>query len=124
METPPSILLVDDEPDFLDNLSLALEMAGCQPVTAVDGVEALQVLQNRSIDLIVADINMPKMGGYQLYKSVRQRPEWVNIPFLLLTGCRFLSESEIYYGKTLGIDEYLTKPISVNDLLLAIKNKL
>jgi CheY-like chemotaxis protein len=124
METAPYILLVDDEPDFLDNLSLALEMAGCHPVTAADGIEALQILQKRPIDLIVADINMPNMGGYQLYNAVRQHSEWKKIPFLFLTGCRFLSENEIRYGKTLGINDYLTKPISVNDLILAIKNKL
>jgi CheY-like chemotaxis protein len=124
METIPSILLVDDEPDFLDNLSLALEMAGCQPITATDGFEALRALQTHSIDLIVADINMPNMGGYQLYRLIRRNPRWTEIPFLFLTGSRFLSEAEIGYGKTLGVDGYLIKPISVNDLLAAVKTKL
>ena len=124
METTPSILLVDDEPDFLDNLSLALEMAGCQPITATDGFEALQALQSQPIDLIVADINMPNMGGYQLFRLIRRNPRWTRIPFLFLTGCRFLSEAEIGYGKALGVDGYLIKPISVNDLLSAIKDKL
>ena len=124
METTPSILLVDDEPDFLDNLSLALEMAGCQPITATDGFEALQALQNQPIDLIVADINMPNMGGYQLYRLIRRNPCWTGIPFLFLTGCRFLSEAEIGYGKTLGVDGYLSKPISVNELLAAVKDKV
>ena len=124
METIPCVLLVDDEPDFLDNLSLALEMAGCQPITATNGFEALQVLQSQPIDLIVADINMPNMGGYQLYRLIRRNPRWIGIPFLFLTGCRFVSEAEIGYGKRLGVDGYLIKPISVNELLSAIKDKL
>src|ERR1051325_4258603 len=124
MKTIPSILLVDDEPDFLDNLSLALEMVGCHPLIAADGFEALKLLQIQPVDLIVADINMPSMNGYQLYQQVRRNPQWQEIPFLFLTGCRFLSEGEIRYGKTLGINEYFSKPISVNELLLAINNKL
>ena len=124
MEMTPSILLVDDEPDFLDNLSLALEMAGCQPITATNGLEALQVLQSQPIDLIVADINMPNMGGYQLYRLIRRNPRWSGIPFLFLTGCRFLSEAEIGYGKRLGVDGYLIKPLSGNELLSAVKDKL
>jgi CheY-like chemotaxis protein len=124
METIPLILLVDDEPDFLDNLSLTLEMAGYQQVTAADGFEALQILQARPVALIVSDINMPHMGGYQFHNLVRLNPEWLKIPFLFLTGCRFLSEREIRYGKALGIDDYLAKPISANDLLLAIRDRV
>ena len=124
MKTTPFILLVDDEPDFLDNLSLALEMVGCRPLIATDGFAALQLLQIQPVDLIVADINMPAMNGYQLYHQVRRNPQWKEIPFLFLTGCRFLSEGEIRYGKTLGVNEYLSKPISVNELIVAITNKL
>jgi CheY-like chemotaxis protein len=124
METMPVILLVDDEPDFLENLSLTLEMAGYHPLTAANGVEAWRVLQTQSIDLIVSDIGMPHMGGYQLQALVRQHPQWQKIPFVFLTGCRFLSEGEIRYGKTLGIEVYLAKPISTNDLLQVIKDRV
>jgi CheY-like chemotaxis protein len=123
MQAPPSILLVDDEPDLLDNLSLTLVMAGYQTVTAKDGLEALVMLQTQPVTMIVADINMPHMGGYQLYQKVRDNPQWTAIPFLFLTGCRFLSDGEIRYGKAMGVDEYLVKPIRAEELLLVVLSK-
>ena len=124
MTTTKSILLIDDEPDFLDNLSLTLEMAGYKTITAQDGVEALSVLQNQVVDLIISDIKMPHVGGYELYKIVRANPVWSSIPFFLLTGCRFVSDSEVHYGKALGVDEYFTKPIRSKELLFAVGNRL
>lgn len=120
----PSILVVEDEPDLLDNLSLTLEAAGYQTLTASNGLEALAVLHAQSVDLILSDINMPKIDGYQFYKLVRENHRWSTIPFLFLTGCRFLSDGEIRYGKTLGIDEYLTKPIQPEDLLSVVQKKV
>jgi two-component system OmpR family response regulator len=124
METKLSILLVDDEPDLLDNLSLTLEMAGYQTITANDGFEALNVLQTKPVGLILADISMPCMDGYQLFNQIRENPKWTTIPFIFLTGCRFLSDKEIRYGKDMGVDEYLTKPIRSEQLLLAVLSKL
>lgn len=124
MKTSASILLVDDQPDLLDNLSLTLRMAGYQAVTASDGFEALAVLQRQPVDLILSDITMPRLDGYQLYHRVRQNPEWAKIPFLFLTGCGFLSDGEIRYGKALGVDEYLSKPIRSKELLAAVQRVL
>ncbi len=124
MDVQPSILLIDDEPDLLDNLSLTLEMAGYQTVAVTDGDKALAVLENQPIGLILSDISMPAMDGYQLYDQIRKNPDWENIPFLFLTGCRFLSDQEIRYGKNKGVDEYLTKPIRSEQLLLAVLSKL
>ena len=124
METKQSILLIDDEPDLLDNLRLTLEMAGYQTATATDGVEALAVLESQPVGLILSDISMPCMDGYQLYDRIRENPRWTEIPFIFLTGCRFLSDKEIRYGKGLGVEEYLTKPIRSEQLLLAVLSKL
>lgn len=124
IKAPPSILVVEDEPDLLDNLRITLEGAGYRTLTARNGFEALAVLQAQSVDLILSDINMPRIGGYQLYKLVRENPRWSAIPFLFLTGCKFLSDGEIQYGKKLGIEEYLTKPIQPEYLLLVVESKL
>lgn len=124
METTATILVVDDEPDFLENLSLTLEMAGYRTVTARNGIEALVELQRQPVDLILSDIKMPFMNGYQLQAEVWQNPQYANVPFLLLSGCRFLSDAEIRYGKGLGITEYFAKPIRVETLLLAIWSTL
>lgn len=117
-----SILLVDDQPDILDHLSMALQASGYEVLIASDGSEALTVLQEQPVSLILADIAMPKMNGYQLYKRVRENSQWAMIPFLFLTA-RAL-DSDIRYGKELGVDDYLTKPIEVEDLLAAVQGKL
>jgi two-component system OmpR family response regulator len=122
METTACILVVDDQPDLLDNLGLALEAAGYQVLTANDGVEALALLQSQPVHLILADIAMPRLNGYQLYERVRQNPDWVAIPFLFLTA-RTL-DSDIRYGKELGVDDYLPKPIQPEDLLAVVHGKL
>ena len=120
MEKLRTILLVEDQPDALDSLSLTLEMAGYQTVKAKGGYEALTVLRTWPIDLILSDIIMSNMGGYQLQKLVRETPEWAAIPFFFLTSCRFLSAGEIRYSKAMGVIEYLTKPVRPEELLAAI----
>ena len=122
MKTPASILLVDDQPDLLSNLSLALEAAGYQTLTASDGVEALAALQAQPVDLILSDIEMPRMNGYQLYQWVRENPQWGTIPFLFLTA--HIPDGDIRLGQELSGHDYLTKPIRTGDLLSVIQHKL
>ena len=122
MSTGATILLVDDEQALLDYIGLALQMEDYQVLTANDGIQALELLQSQSADLILADIAMPNMNGYQLYEKVCQNPDWVKIPFIFLTA-RVL-DSDIRFGKELGVDDYLTKPIQPEDLLAAVRGKL
>ena len=117
-----SILIVDDQPEIVDNVALILDAEGYQALTANDGIEALHVLERQPVDLILADIAMPRLNGYQLYERVRQNPDWIAIPFMFLTA-RTL-DSDIRYGKELGVDDYLTKPIQPEDLLSAVQGKL
>jgi DNA-binding response OmpR family regulator len=117
-----SILVVDDQADLLENIELALEAFGYRVMTAHDGIEALEVLKSQPVDLILADIAMPRMNGYQLYERVRDKMQWVTIPFVFLTA-RAL-DSDVRYGKELGADDYLTKPIQPEDLLAAVQGKL
>jgi DNA-binding response OmpR family regulator len=117
-----SVLVVDDQPEILENLELVLAAAGYEVLAASDGAEALALLQSHVVDLIVADIAMPRMNGYQLYQRVRENPRWVAVPFLFLTA-RAL-DSDVRYGKELGVDDYLTKPIQPEDLLAVVNGKL
>jgi CheY-like chemotaxis protein len=121
-ETAPCILVVEDEPDLLKHLSLTLEMANYQLLTAKDGAEALALLQLHQVDLILSDISMPSMSGYQLYNRVCENPRWVMIPFIFLSARSM--DSDIYYGKELGVDDYLTKPLRSENLLSVIQGKL
>ena len=114
--------MVDDQPALLDSLALALEAAGYQVLMASDGIEALDVLRSQPVSLILADIAMPRMNGYQLYERVLENPQWVTIPFIFLTA-RAL-DSDVRYGKELGVDDYLVKPIQPEDLLAVVQGKL
>ena len=122
MAQTASILVVDDEPRLLEGIQMALEEANYRVLKADNGVVALQVLHSQPVDLILADIAMPRMNGYQLYERVREDPRWVQIPFIFLTA-RAL-DSDIRYGKELGVDDYLTKPFDHDDLLSAVRGKL
>lgn len=117
-----SILVVDDHVRLLNGIRLHLEAEGYQVLTALNGVEALDVLSTNLVDLILADIAMPRMNGYQLYEQVQQNFEWVRIPFVFLTARTM--DSDIRYGKELGVDDYLTKPIELRDLLAVVRGKL
>ena len=122
MGSVASILIVDDQLTLRDNVKQLLEETGYRALTASDGVEALAVLQSQPVDLILADIAMPRMNGYQLYERARENPEWVKIPFIFLTA-RML-DSDIRYGKQLGVDDYLVKPFQLEDLLATIEGRL
>lgn len=122
MQPKASILVVDDEPDLLENIVLALDAEGYQVLSASDGLKALDKLQSEAIDLILADIAMPNMNGYQLYQRVRENPDWLFVPFIFLTA-RGLN-ADIDYGRELGVDDYLIKPVRVMELFAAIKGKL
>ena len=122
MDTSATILVVDDQPEILENLGLVLEAEGYRVLSASDGSEALAVLRIQPVDLIIADIAMPGMNGYQLYERVRENPQWVAVPFLFLTA-RAL-DSDIRFGKEMGVDDYLTKPIQPEDLLAVVQGRL
>lgn len=122
MHSPTSILVVDDEPDLLSNICLPLEAEGYRVFTAMNGEEALELLQDNAIQLILSDIAMPDMNGYQLFEKVRQNPAWIMIPFIFFSA-RSL-DTDIHYGKELGVDDYLTKPIRGRHLLAVVRGKL
>jgi putative two-component system response regulator len=119
---PDTILLVDDNPKLLSGASLTLEMEGFQVVTAVNGYDALQKLENLVPDLIVSDIMMPGCDGFELLEIVQTRPNLVTVPFIFLTALN--DDASIKRGKSLGVDDYLTKPFSSDGLVQAVKSRL
>lgn len=116
------ILVVDDNARMLSAVQRILESEGYAVLTATDGLTALQMMQEIDPHLIIADIAMPRMNGYQLLERVRQNPDWALIPFIFLTGRAM--DSDIRYGKEIGVDDYLIKPIEPEDLLVAVRGKL
>jgi DNA-binding response OmpR family regulator len=122
MKANAVILVVDDHVAVLESMTVTLEAEGYRVLTAQDGMQALSILESQPVDLILADISMPRMNGYQLLERIRANPAWVTIPYLFLTARAM--DSDVRYGKELGADDYLTKPIEPEDVLAAVQGRL
>jgi len=116
------ILLVEDSDVLRQGLKSLLEQENYTVITGGNGIEALARMESTIPNLILADILMPEMDGYDLFEAVRSRPEWISIPFIFLTARR--ERRHILAGKRLGAEDYLLKPISPEDLLTAIRSRL
>src|SRR5579884_3694545 len=111
-----TILVVDDEPDLLHAVRLYLEMEGYQVITATNGEEALEKLRTRLPDLVVLDVMMPEMNGFETLEEIRRVS---NVPVIMLTVKG--EESDKVRGLSLGADDYVTKPFSQRELLSRIQ---
>lgn len=116
------ILVVEDHEPLLAAIQHVLELENYAVLTASDGIEALQVMEKTQPDLIVADIMMPRMNGYDFYEAVRERPEWVPIPFIFLTARA--EKEDMLKGKALGVEDYIIKPFDPEELLVATQARL
>ena len=119
---PYSILVVDDNPDLTDFLKKALGEYFKRILTASDGVEALQLIKSHTPDIIVSDVMMPRMNGYELCKNIKEDIAISHIPVILLTA-RDDKQSQMSGYKN-GADAYLTKPFEVEMLMELIRNRL
>lgn len=119
-----NVLVIDDHPNMLQQLKLTLEGGGYGVLTARDGGEALELLESQPVDLILADVGLPHLNGYQLYERVKASPDprLALVPFIFLSGRTM--DSDIRYGKALGADDYLVKPVMAEDLLAVVQGKL
>ena len=120
--TQKLILLVEDEDVIRESVAEILELNGFRVLTAPDGLQALSLLESETPDLILADIMMPQMNGYQFFQRVRSNPDWVWIPFIFLSAKG--AGEDVRFGKELGADDYLHKPIDAEDLISAIIGRL
>src|SRR5205809_336176 len=104
------LLLVDDDANLLEMLQLLLEKQGHTIVTAESGEEALAALHTGDFDLILSDLTMPGINGYQLLEFVKADMNWRNIPVLILSGVREAMTAARCIE--LGADDYLPKPVN------------
>lgn len=121
MDHEYKLLVVEDNPDLLVLLQNILAKS-YDVLTATNGKEAIDILQNEEINLIISDVMMPEMDGYELCSNVKQNIEFNHIPIVLLTA-KIKEDDEINAYKS-GADAYLTKPFSVNVLQARICNLL
>lgn len=112
-----NILVVEDDKNLRKLIVTCLKRENYQTHEATNGIEALEILDNNYIDLIVSDIMMPKMNGYELTKELRNAN--YNIPILLITARSTLSDKK--EGFLSGADDYMVKPIDIEEMSLRVK---
>ena len=110
----PLVLVADDDSDILSLVAFRLERAGYDVVTAADGEEALRLALDRTPDLAVLDVMMPKMTGYDVTREIRQNDAVRQMPIILLTAR--VQEADVARGFDAGADDYIKKPFSPQEL--------
>ena len=118
----PRILVVDDEPEAVELVEFNLKQAGYAVTTAADGAEALKKARAQTPDLIVLDVMLPEMDGFEICKTLRLEAATARTPILMLTAKA--AEIDRVLGLELGADDYLTKPFSPRELVLRVKKVL
>lgn len=116
------ILIVDDDMDLCTMLSRYLSFKGYEPACAYDGADALEQVQKNNYDLIILDIMMPKIDGYEVCQRLKIQREFNAIPILMLSA-KSTEEDKITGLKT-GADAYISKPFDIADLLLSIQDTI
>ena len=116
-----TILIVDDERDILELLKYNLEKEGYRVLTAHNGKEALRFVKQHP-DLVVLDVMMPELDGWEVCKAIRKDPATAKMPIVFLTAKD--SEVDEVVGLELGADDYITKPVKVRTFLARVKRAL
>lgn len=116
---PKKILAVDDERAIVRLVQINLERHGYQVVTAYDGKEALEKVASEKPDLVVLDVMMPYMDGFEVLQQLRKNPETRELPVIMLTAKA--QDTDVFRGYTSGVDLYLTKPFNPMELVAFVK---
>jgi DNA-binding response OmpR family regulator len=116
------VLVVDDEPNIVLSLEFLMKKAGFEVEVARNGREALAALDREPPDLLLLDVMMPEIDGFEVCERIRSRPEWQATKIVMLTARG--RESERERGLALGADAYVTKPFSTRELVEKVKAML
>ena len=118
----PRILVVDDEPNIVRLVQINLERAGYQVETANNGAAALEKIRENRPDLLVSDVMMPEMDGFELLANIRRDPSLMDLPVIMLTAKA--QDRDVMEGYKTGADMYLTKPFNPAELTAFAKRIL
>jgi DNA-binding response OmpR family regulator len=119
---PATVLVVDDDPVILKLLEVNFEMEGFQVVRASDGAEGLERARAVLPDIVVLDVMMPRMTGYEVAKALREDDGTAHIPIIFVTARA--QSSDVERGMELGVDDYVTKPFDPLDLIARVNTLL
>jgi DNA-binding response OmpR family regulator len=119
---PKKVLIVDDEPGIIVALQFLMEQNGYATMVAFSGEEAMEAVAKHHPDLMLLDIMLPVVDGFEVCQRVRENPNWNNIRIVLVTALG--NEANVTKGLDLGADAYVTKPFSNADLVAKVKELL
>jgi len=117
-----TILIVDDEAYIVTSLEYVMQSAGYEVAVAYDGEEALQKVAETVPALVILDLMMPKLDGFEVCEKIRENPLWKDVRIIILTAKG--RDIERKKGMSLGADDYMTKPFSTRDILNRVKELL
>lgn len=118
------ILVVDDEKDIIESLKISLESDNYSVVEAYTGSEAIKKARSEAPDLILLDVMLPDITGYETCNRLRKNPLTKLIPIIMLTGLSGITKNDKKLGLDLGADGYITKPVNIDELKGRICNIL
>jgi CheY-like chemotaxis protein len=121
-KTTPVVLVVDDNQQNRELLQAYLEDVDCRAIPAVDGPEALEILAKDPPDLILLDVMMPKMSGFEVCRRIKKDPKTSDIPVIMVTALNEFGDIE--RGIDSGTDDFLSKPVNKLELLTRVKTML
>ena len=116
------VLIVDDDPGVVKLVRANLQAEGLEVTAAANGAECLLAVDSRRPDLIILDVVMPVMDGFQTLRLLKEKPETASIPVIMLTVRS--SDVDVVHGWTIGVDLYLTKPFETSELIALTKRML
>jgi len=117
-----TILVVEDNDSLREGISEMLSIEGFHVIKACNGMEAVESLRHTTPDLILSDVMMPGMDGFDFYTSVRSQSSLVSVPFIFLTART--DPADFFKSRMLGADDYLAKPVSRDELVTSIRSRL
>ena len=121
-EKTPAVLVVDDNQPNRELLAAYLEDVDCQVVPASDGLEALKIIAKNPPDLVLLDVMMPKMSGFEVCKKIKNDPKTADIPVIMVTALNEFGDIE--RGIDCGTDDFLSKPVNKLELLARVRTML
>ncbi len=118
----PVILVVDDNRENLELLEAYLEDLDCRSIAAYDGPEALEIVKNDAPDLILLDIMMPKMSGFEVCRKLKSNPATAQIPIIMVTALNEFGDMQ--RAVDCGTDDFVSKPVNKLELLTRVRTML
>ncbi len=118
----PRILVAEDEKDIRELIAFTLRFAGFDVLLASNGVEAVEVAEAERPDLVILDVRMPRMSGYEVCRRLKENPQTASMPVVFLSAKG--QDSEIQQGLESGAEEYILKPFAPDELIQQVRDIL